>query len=73
MRQDLTGIPTSMRSSPQRSAMRGRGRRFATLTPGQARTVETRVKERLDNARISRRNPYQVLVLSGKRVNLRHN
>jgi SAM-dependent methyltransferase len=56
----------------QLSAMRGTGRRFAALTPSQARTVENRVRGRLDNVEISRWAPYEVLILSGKRVNLRH-
>jgi len=57
----------------QLSAMRATGRRFAMLPPDQARTVAIRVRARLDNAAISSWLPYEVLFLSGKRVNLRHN
>ncbi len=78
--EELEEVQTSLDWQPdvdevigQLSAMRGTGRRFVTLTPAQARTVQTRVRERLDNAPISSWNPYEVLILSGKRVNLRHN
>ena len=57
----------------QLSAMRGTGRRFAELTPDQARTVSERIRARLDNAEISSWPAYEVLFLSGKRVNLGHN
>ena len=57
----------------QLSAMRGTARRFATLSPDQACTVENRVRARLESTDISSWRPYEVLILSGKRVNLRHN
>ena len=70
---DLDWQPDADEVFGQLTAMRGTARRFATLSPDQARTVENRVRARLHSADISSWRPYEVLILSGKRVNLRHN
>jgi SAM-dependent methyltransferase len=69
---DLDWRPDADEVFGQLTAMRGTARRFATLSPDQARTVGNRVHARLDKANISSWRPYEVLFLSGKRVNLRH-
>ena len=71
--EDLDWHPDAAEVFGQLSAMRATGRRFGALPENMAHTVESRVRQSLDNAEMDRWPPYEVLLLSGKRVNLRHN